>query len=46
MNAALPHPGWRRRVHLIVDFGTGDDFRSLMARHPELVERLCIASRS
>jgi voltage-gated potassium channel len=26
MNAALPNSGWRRRVHLIVDFGTGDDF--------------------
>lgn len=25
MDAALPNPSWRRRVHLIVDFGTGND---------------------
>ncbi|TCR63420.1 cyclic nucleotide-gated ion channel [Bosea sp. BK604] len=41
MAAALPHPSWRRRVHLIIDFGTGDDLGARLV-HATLVALIII----
>lgn len=41
MDAALPNLGWRRRVHLIVDFGTGDELRTRLV-HGALVALIIV----
>lgn len=41
MDAALPNQSWRRRVHLIVDFGTGDD-RGTRLVHAALVTLIIV----
>lgn len=41
MQVALPNQSWRRRVHLIVDFGTGDDLGA-RAVHAALVALIIV----
>lgn len=41
MGTALPNRGWRRRIHLIVDFGTGDDLGARLV-HGTLVALIIV----
>lgn len=41
MDAALPNSDWRRRVHLIVDFGTGDELGARLV-HGALVALIVV----